>query len=100
MQFIEYNDSNSYDMYLYTRKEILKRKTMPFEMSNEALADYYFMRFKSDYPTARLIKCTGRQYICFDRRAIKKVQKQLNEEFDRLIQKEDELRKIISSEFA
>lgn len=67
-----YSDKYNYREYVCTREKILKRKTFPFVINNEEFADYCFAKFQAEIPTAKMIKCSRGQYICFDNRAVKK----------------------------
>lgn len=55
--------------YSYFTKELLKRKTQPYHMSNEPLAREYYERFKLEYPAASIHIYDISQYICMDDRA-------------------------------
>lgn len=55
--------------YSYFTKELLKRKTRPYTMSNRDLAGEYFTRFKKEYPTSSIHYYDIHQYICLDDRA-------------------------------
>lgn len=87
----EYNDANSYKCYVVTREEILKRKTIPFSINNEPLADYYFAHFHKEFPSARMLKFEGTQYICYDDRAVKKLKKHMENRLSELHRKEKSL---------
>lgn len=68
------------DEYAHFRKEQQQRKTMPYRMSNEELAQEYYKAFKEEYPTATLHTYGITQYICQDKRARKNLVKMLKEQ--------------------
>ena len=63
--------------YGYFIKELLKRKTQPYHMSNEPLARELYERFKLEYPAASIHFYDISQYICMDNRARRKLAKLL-----------------------
>lgn len=68
------------DEYDYFKKEQAKRRTMPYTMSNEELAQEYYKAFKEEYPTATLHSYDIMQFICQDKRARRNLVKILKEQ--------------------
>lgn len=66
-----------YEMFLYCKKELLKRKTRPYTMANRELAQEFFETFKEEYPTSSLHTYNLLQFICLDNRARKNLVKML-----------------------
>lgn len=66
--------------YLYFKKNLLKRKTKPYLMSNEPLAKECFERFNEEYPGSSMHVYDIRQYICLDDRARKNLLKQIKQQ--------------------
>lgn len=60
-------------------KQALKKPTYPYSFSNEPWADAFFEAFKAKHSTATYFKDEGRQYVCLDERARKRLLKQLKD---------------------
>jgi hypothetical protein len=87
----EYNDRNSFDCYLYTRKEILKKSSYPYPMSNEPLADYYFKNLHKEFPVSQMFKFAGTQYICVSPKAVERLRKSMKKRLVELKREETKL---------
>lgn len=77
--------------YSYFKRELMKRKTKPYSMSNRELADELFKRFLLEAPDASIHYSGISQFICYDRRARKNLSKMLK---DSLAKKERELQEL------
>lgn len=72
----------------YNLKIIREHKNIPFEMSNEELADEQFPYIKKEFPNAQMIKSGIRQYVVVSVRARTILMKQLETrkwEYERVI---------------
>lgn len=63
--------------YILYKRDMLKRKTKPYGMSNEELAREYYERFRLDHPESSIHLQGINQYICMDDRARKNLLKML-----------------------
>ncbi len=77
---------------LYLLKDIEKRKTKPFIMANECLANEIFPIIKEKYPEAIMVKLEKVQYIALTRRGKTNLHKLLlmrKEKHERIIREID-----------
>ena len=77
--------------YSYFKRELMKRKTKPYNMANKELADELFNRFVLEAPDATIFYWNTSQFICYDHRARKNLSKILK---DSLAKKERELQEL------
>lgn len=65
------------EVYGYFVRELLKRKTQPYRMSNEPVAIECFNAFRQEHPDASIHFYGTFQYVCMDNRARKNLIKRL-----------------------
>lgn len=82
--------------YSYFKRELMKRKTKPYCMSNEDLAKELFNRFKLEAPDASIFYWDISQFICYDHRARKNLSKMLTEKLKKRERELQELKDLIT----
>jgi hypothetical protein len=87
----EYNDADNFELYLYTKKELLKKPNFPFYICNEPFADYFYKHLLEDFSESRMFKFAGMQYFCINSKAIKRLEKTMQNDLAELQRKELEL---------
>lgn len=82
--------------YSYFKRELMKRKTKPYFMSNRELAEELFNRFKLEAPDASIHFRGISQFICMDSRARRNLSKRLKEDIKKREQEIQELKDLIA----
>lgn len=79
------------DSVAYTSREIRKRKSKPYQMANEPLAEEMLPYLQKEFPEMRIVKFGIVQWLVKDQRAGKNLEKQLEEMIAKSRKEMDEL---------